>query len=218
MQFPNAFNCAKKLFTAEILQLIAAVFVGCCVVLAMAAASANQAGAGEGIVAGAAIGMAGFLFVGLILGLIGQILMLVGLWQGGKDEPNYLKKAFWFTIVMIVLSCISGAMTGTDGQQSVAASFVELLSFIASLVVFNFIVEGLGQLGQRAGSPELLAFGHKIMGWLSAAVTCVLIVTIASNFINQTVAGIAGIAALVLAVMVYIGYLVFLSRAKKALA
>ena len=155
-----------------------------------------------------------FLVPALIIGLIGEIMQLVGLWQGGKDEPTCLKKAFWVAIVMVVISAVSGSMTGANGEQTQVTNVLQIINELLSLIVINFVIEGVGRLCAQAGHSAVLDFGHRLMMWLTAALVCSIIATIASNWVGQT----AAVIGLVLIIVVYIGYLVFLSRAKKALA
>ena len=214
MQYPNLYSGVKKLFAAEILQIIGYVVLTLGLAFALTAVVADQQGAGEEIVGGALVGAVMFTLPAAIIILIGEIMLLVGLWQGGKDEPNYMKKAFWAAIIMVVLNAVVGAMTGSSGEQSMASNVISLISCILGLVVINFSVEGIGQAAASIGRGDLLQYGHKLMTLLTIALACALVTAIAVNWVGQ----VAAVVSLVLLIVVYFGYLVFLSRAKKVFA
>ena len=214
MRFPNAYAGVRKLFIAEILDIVASVLLLVAVLFGATLIAAGQNGASDEVVMGAAAGTIIFMAPGLIITLVAGIFTLIGLWDGGKDEPTYLRRAFWVSIASLVASGISGSMTSASGQQTMGASLVELVAYILDLVVINFTVEGIGTLCRRIRRPDILEFGRKLMLWLTIALGCSLIATIAANWIGVA----ASIVSSALHVAVYVGYIIFLSRAKKALA
>ena len=215
MRYPNAYAGVKKVFTSEILTLIAACLVSIAVLLAASGVVAYDSGeASKDVVGVLALGAALFALPALIIEIVSEILMLVGLYQSSKDEPNYMKKAFWAAIAMLVLSLISGFVGGADGAQSMADTIFQLLNEFLALVIMNFTIEGIGLLGQNIGRNDLLERGRRLMMWLTIAIVLSIVAALASNWVGA----IAGLIAIVLYLMVLIGYLMFLSRAKNALA
>ena len=113
MRFPNAYNGVKKIFSAEILHLVAVILMAVGLVTAViagvvgtAVGDAAELTEGEFVVTvGGIIGAVSILAVGGILALIAFILQIVGVGQAMKDE-SYFKTAFIFIFVSVIFEVI----------------------------------------------------------------------------------------------------------------
>ena len=117
MTFPNGYQGVKKLFTAEILQLICA---GCLILTGIAfliGAGAAAAGSGSGALTLDVFGMI-FLIATIVLPLIAYIISLVGLHQAAKDDENF-RIAFIFAIIGLVLTVVAGIVNAITGNQGI---------------------------------------------------------------------------------------------------
>ena len=112
MKFPNAANGVKKLFTAEILQIIAAVALAAAAImsLVMLANAANEnAGATLGFGAGTLV----FSIGGAVVSLISFILTIVGLVKASKDD-NGFKTALAFIILAVVATIVGSCFQSSN--------------------------------------------------------------------------------------------------------
>ena len=106
MRFPNASAGVKKLYTSEILSLIALIFALITAIAGFFTIGVIDAGVDGAVNAG--LGVTGvFTILTAILSLIAFILSLVGLSRAGKDEPAF-KYALYATFIGIVVSVVVG--------------------------------------------------------------------------------------------------------------
>ena len=221
MRFPNAAKGVSKIFIAEILMLIGAIvtLIGAVLVMGSSETLVESFVADELTQeAGVSLGMtyAGgsmIMLASLIVMLIGEILLLVGLWQTGKDEPIYAKKAFWFAIILIVVGIVNSCLTASGNESF--ARFAQVASDVLNILVFTFTIYGINQLAQQVNRSDIAALGNKIVWILVAVLVISLILKIISN--TGVIGGIGSIAASVLSIVMIVAYLVFLAKAKNAL-
>ncbi len=140
MRFPNAYQGVKKLFTSEILNIIAGflLFIGAIAAViagAGVASAANQdalTGTQTAAILGGGAITAVFMVGGFVISIIAYIMMIVGLNNARKDDSNF-NNAFIFVFVSLGLSVLSSFIPGTFGQ------IVGSLSFSARNTVCNNI-------------------------------------------------------------------------------
>ena len=209
MTFPNAASGVKKLFIAEILQLIGTILIAIAAVAGLGALGAavdgsDSAAAGFGI--GALIGGAG----SAVVMVIAFILSLVGLFQASKDEPTFIKYAFFISIAAIVLAVIQSFLSSSNPDiADVIGSVVQ----IASLLIFLFTIIGVGVLAQKLGCNNIYALGNKLL-WVIAIIS---IISLILNFLGGTAGDVLAIAGSILSIASYIIFLLYLSKASRML-
>ncbi|MBQ6153305.1 MAG: hypothetical protein IJJ15_06125 [Ruminococcus sp.] len=222
MRFPNAYNGVKKIFSAEILHLVAVILMAVGLVTAViagvvgtAVGDAAELTEGEFVVTvGGIIGAVSILAVGGILALIAFILQIVGVGQAMKDE-SYFKTAFIFIFVGIactVLSCIPDTVL-TD----FFISLFRTLGQISQLLVTIYIIGGIQRLASKMGNIDLERKGSTIFTLITIFYCVAIIVCIVSLFATL-LAEIFAICALVIDLVTYIIFLSYLAQAKKMLA
>ena len=216
MRFPNAAAGVKKIFTSEILSLIAGLLsviaaIGG-VVLAAAATSADNSSD-----AAAAAGLAGlgiFTVFGIgaaILLVIAFILKLVGINKAKVDEPAF-KTAMIFVLVGIVATLIGGFI-----NNDTVKSIFDIISSVASLCVTLYIIQGIKNLADQLNDGAVSAKGSKIF-MLIACIYCIRILASIISLFAPTVAGILELVGAIVSIVQYIIFLTYLSQAKKMLA
>ena len=152
MKFPHAYKGVKKLFIAEILGVIMAVLMITAAVL-VAIGLKNE----PALLAGGTVGL-----VGSIILIVMFVLQLVGLIQGGKDEP-LIKIALFFTLAAIVLSLVATILASFPDNQILAiiARICNIGVDGATVIAFLYTLLGISNLATRLGDEEMAALREK---------------------------------------------------------
>ena len=230
MRFPNAAKGVKKIFTAEVLALIAAIaalFAGVFLVVAAATASANT-DSGD-VAALGAFGLMSILGIGAaVLVIIGAIMKIVGISQAAADEDSF-KTAIICLIIGIAGSVLSGIFTNSSTVYSIG----NLISQLMSLFVTIFIISGIIKLADKLNDGVVSAKGTNLLKLITVIYALVLIANLivlilggvptAESFTDgvsavEITAAVIYLVAGVLNVVQYFMYLSYLSKAKKMLA
>lgn len=215
MKFPNAAKGISKIFTSEILALIAAIATGVATILAVV----MYASAKTNSTAGAAASGIGTLVLVLgasVLLVIALILKIVGVVQASKDEDSF-KMIIYLTIFTLIVAVVAAIFSRVTFLNNIANAVSSIGSFVTTLL----IILGIGNLGVQVGNDEVidkcssqfkLILGIGIVALL-ARFFCIFLPTIPAQGIVIALA----VVALVLNIIQYILYLSLLSKAKKML-
>ena len=215
MKFPNAAKGISKIFTSEILALIAAIATGVATILA----AVMYASAKTNSTAGAAASGIGMLVLGLgasVLLVIALILKIVGVVQTSRDEDSF-KMIIYLTIFTLIVAVVAAIFSRVTFLNNIANAVSAIGSFVTTLL----IILGIGNLGVQVGNDEVidkcssqfkLILGIGIVALL-ARFFCIFLPTVPAQGIVIALA----VVALVLNVIQYILYLSLLSKAKKML-
>ena len=215
MKFPNAAKGISKIFTSEILALIAAIATGVASILA----AVIYASAKTNSTAGAAASGIGTLVLVLgasVLLVIALILKIVGVVQTSKDEDSF-KMIIYLTIFTLIVAVVAAIFSRVTFLNNIANAVSAIGSFVTTLL----IILGIGNLGVQVGNDEVidkcssqfkLILGIGIVALL-ARFFCIFLPTIPAQGIVIALA----VVALVLNIIQYILYLIYLSKAKKML-
>ena len=210
MTLPNAYGGVKKIFIAEILQIIGTLLAVFGAFLALGAAEAYVS-TGETAALDAAATGGIFAMVGLALSILALVLNLVGLNQASKDEPDRMGKAYACAIITLILAIIAGVCQSMGWG---AYGFFNVLSSIAQLCMIIFTIMGVSEVTQNIARQDVADMGPKILTIAVIAIVASIIASIVGNVIG----GVAAVVASVLMLVAYIVFLVFLGRATSALA
>lgn len=215
MSFPNAYKGVKKLFIAEILAIISALLVLVSAVLA--AVGKNN----EPMIAAAG----GLLLATGIIFIIVFIIQLVGLHQGGKDEPQ-IKIAFMLTIFSVLLSLVATILSSINGVAVLGeiARYVRIAVDIATVIALEYTLFGIAHLAKRLGNEKMERFG-RTLAWIVCILFVISIVMdLYSGIMNsnvqewvKTTITIAGIVAGVAEFVVYLLTFIYYGKATKML-
>ena len=215
MKFPNAAKGISKIFTSEILALIAAIATGVASILA----AVMYASAKTNSTAGAAASGIGMLVLGLgasVLLVIALILQIVGVVQTSRDEDSF-KMIIYLTIFTLIVAVVAAIFSRVSFLYNIANAVSAIGGFVTTLL----IILGIGNLGVQVGNDEVidkcssqfkLILGIGIVALL-ARFFCIFLPTVPAQGIVIALA----VVALVLSIIQYILYLSLLSKAKKML-
>ena len=215
MKFPNAAKGISKIFTSEILALIAAIATGVATILAVV----MYASAKTNSTAGAAASGIGTLVLVLgasVLLVIALILKIVGVVQTSRDEDSF-KMIIYLTIFTLIVAVVAAIFSRVTFLNNIANAVSSIGSFVTTLL----IILGIGNLGVQVGNDEVidkcssqfkLILGIGIVALL-ARFFCIFLPTVPAQGIVIALA----VVALVLNIIQYILYLSLLSKAKKML-
>ncbi len=237
MNYENAKKGIGQIFTAEILQLLAAIMtvVGAIItvvgVATVAAAGIGEFGATLGGASEAdltAIGNAATLagvgtiggsvltIVGAIIAFIGFILYIVGVGNASKDEDGF-KKAMLFLVLALVCSIV-GSFTG-GVANGVLAGILTILGAVFDLLSAIYVINGIISLANKTGNSKVEAKGRFTLKLILVILIMNIIVSLIGLFVNVSaivvIAGVLNIIAAILSVVRYFVYLSLLSNAKK---
>ena len=141
MRFPNAYDGVKKIYTAEILSIVAGVLGILTAIMGVFAAAALTTGTGGGMLAGLVTGAgAGVLgFIMLILMIVAFIMNILGVSSASKDEEMFSQAMMWIIIgiVVNVASTLLGGiklLSGLLGIVSTFASFMVTYSVLKGII------------------------------------------------------------------------------------
>lgn len=215
MKFPNAAKGISKIFTSEILALIAAIATGVASILAavMYASAKNNSTAGA---AASGIGTLVLVLGASVLLVIALILKIVGVVQTSRDEDSF-KMIIYLTIFTLIVAVVAAIFSRVTFLNNIANAVSAIGSFVTTLL----IILGIGNLGVQVGNDEVidkcssqfkLILGIGIVALL-ARFFCIFLPTVPAQGIVIALA----VVALVLNIIQYILYLSLLSKAKKML-
>lgn len=216
MSYENAQKGISKVFTAQVLQIIAALcgaITGVLGVVAVAAVASESAGGA--VASGIGVVIAGIAYVVLII--IAFIMQLVGLSTAGKDSEQ-IKKAFTISIIGLIVAILFGIL------KSFTAAWVGnigdvIVAVLGLLVTYNVL---FGCAGLNSELAEKASSTWKIYMCIIILDIAIVIVSLIMGALGVTaVSAVAGtilvVADAVLEIVAYIMFIVFLNKAKNTL-
>ncbi len=215
MKFPNAAKGISKIFTSEILALIAAIATGVATILAVVMYASAKTNSTAGATA-SGIGTLVLVLGASVLLVIALILKIVGVVQTSRDEDSF-KMIIYLTIFTLIVAVVAAIFSRVTFLNNIANAVSAIGSFVTTLL----IILGIGNLGVQVGNDEVidkcssqfkLILGIGIVALL-ARFFCIFLPTVPAQGIVIALA----VVALVLNVIQYILYLSLLSKAKKML-
>lgn len=216
MRFPNAASGVKKLFTAQILGLIASVATIIGLIFLIFTAAAADANAQGGAVA-AGLGTIILMGASAVLILIGSIMTLVGIIQASKDEG-----AFKTALIAIIVNLVAAVIAGIFSSNGLVQSICQIIQNVMNLAVTLFVINGVTNLAEKMNNTEVWSKGRNLL----KVIVCIYALSLIASFISLIFGGIfmsvtAAILALIAAVLDVISYFLYLSllnKGKKMLA
>ena len=216
MRFPNAANGVKKIFTAQILGLIASVAMIIGLIFLIVTAAAADANAQGGAVA-AGIGTIILLAGAAVLVMIGSIMTLVGVIQASRDEG-----AFKTALIAIIISLVAAVIAAIFTSSGVVQSICQIIQNVMSLAATLFVINGVTNLAEKLNNTEVWSKGRNLL----KVIVCIYALSLIASFISLIFGGIfvsmtAAILSLIAAILNVISYFLYLSllnKGKKMLA
>lgn len=215
MTFPNAYKGVKKILTAEILALIAAIALVAAGVYLYLQGGENLENIPENVLGVVAV-------IGLVAGvlaLIALIIKLVGLAQANKDENS-----FTFALILTILSIIVTAADSFYLSENMKAvsQFVPIATTVLQLLSMVCIIKGIMDLAEKLDRPDMVKKGKSAI----AVIVVIAIVNILCNVagvcfqLTETMENIISLVQLVASVVTVIYliiYIAYLAKGKKML-
>ncbi len=198
MSFENAKKGIGQIFTAEILQLLAAIFAVIGTVMTITGAAAifggGVAGSDTAMVGGAIGGVVGIIMtvVGAIFALIGFILYIVGVGTAAKDEENF-KRA----LICLVLALITSLVAAFTGGIPVLSGILTILSTLFTLISAISVINGIIVLAGKVNNAAVEKKGQSTL----KLVICILVLSIVANVIALITGAVLGSATDISAAM-----------------
>ena len=210
MQFPNAAKGVKKIYTAEILELISNIALLVAAVLALVALGSLGADSAGGFLAGG-LGATVLGLGALVLGIIAFFMTLSGINAAKLDEPQF-KNALIALVVGIALQ-IAASCFSNELVKSLCGS----LGNACDLLVTIYIAKGVGALADKLSNAELSAKCQNFVKLLTGLWCVAIVLKAVGGFLKNNVATatIGGIIAIVALVVAIVAYFIFIGLLKK---
>ena len=215
MKFPNAYSGVKKIYLAEVLQILA-VIMGISLIVVLVANNVTL-GAEEINLESAPDMFAAVFGVGAaFIALIAFILNLVGVMNARKDDDNF-KMALFAILMGIVCSAVSAVFSKNEGLKR----WMETVSTLSSLFASYFVLSGIASLAGKYPDNAMMSLALKarvrLVGTFSAAVILQMIVNL-FHIPNYTVLSILCVVIPLMQLVSYMLYMMTLAKCKKMLA
>lgn len=216
MKFQNAATGVKRIFTAEILKLIAAIVTVIGIVMTIVTVAAANANSQGGTIA-AGVGTVLLIAAASILALIGGIMALVGIINASKDEG-----AFKTALILIIISLIAAVVGGIFYQNTTVQSICQIVQNLMSIFVTVFVIRGITNLAVKIGNDEVAKQGKSLLTiivvFYALSLIANILVLVFGGMFASVLGGVLAVVALVLNIIAYIVYLSLLSKGKNMLA
>ena len=218
MQFPNAAKGVKKIYTAEILDLLSNLFLLITAILAIVTAASASAESAGGAIAGG-LGFVLFGIAALVLGVIAFFMSISGINAAKLDEPLF-KNALIALIIGIVLQVVSGSSLLPDG---LVKELCGSLGYACDMLVTIYIVQGIGALAEKLANQELVAKCKSLVKLLETVWIVAVVLKAVGGVLakvgtaSEIVIAVIGAAAVVVSIVAYIIFLGLLKKGKEML-
>lgn len=219
MELQNGYSGIKKIFTGEILQLVAALLMFLSTLFAVAIVVIPAA---AGLLALAVLGVT--IISGLIA-LIGLIFYYVGVGTAAKDSSKF-KVALIFLLVGILLSIV-GTIFGVLTKLSwggLVESIVGIISSVMQLCALVFVIGGIQEFAEQKGDLKVQGMCKTYRILLLIFYILIILADVLGfvfglvNVVAAIVASAISLIASLLSIVQYFLYLALLARAKQMLA
>ena len=212
MKFENAFAGAKKMFIAEILMFVTAVFTLCFTLFAENWSADSEASSGFGVLAVFVV----FLVIGAIE-LVAYVIDLIGVIKAAKDE-DYFRGSLYLTIATLLAFIAQGYFTSGDIRNHIFALMGIVLGFGATV----YVLRGFISLSEELERPSLAKTGYVLLAILlfvnALQFAAKLLGTIFVSDANAAdIAAVFNNVASVVSIVESVIYIVYLKKVMKTL-
>ena len=214
MNYANAKKGIGQIFTAEILQLVSAIFMVIGTIITVAGTATLIAGGLDGMETAMGAGAVGGIFgvvmtvVGGILAFVGFILYIVGVGNASKDEDNF-KKAMLFLVLGLVCSLVSAFTTTVAG--GIVSVVLRILGELFQLISTILVINGISVLANKVGNSKVEQKGHFTLKLIAIIIIISIVMSLISLIPAVAVGVIAGILNIVASILSIVRYFVYLS-------
>lgn len=212
MRFPYAHKGMKKYFIGELLAILAGVLVAVAAILVVKPSDVLVATAGYMTIA------SGVLLV------VGFVIQMVGLWQGGNDEGHF-RTAFWiiiFSIVITITSTILSSVAKNWDKLSLTTSLLDIFTSVSQIFVFILVLGGIMNLASSLGREDMERRGRFIMWVIVILFVVGIVLTVIPTFLGngegvQKAIAIISVISSFVTLVTYVIYVLYLGAAVRML-
>ena len=159
MTYPNAADGVKKMFKAQLIEILGTVFLALAAIFTIMLSSSEKAGAANDADSFLAVMMIVSIVAFSGLMIVAAVMHLIGLVRAGRDERAFRTALFavFINLIFIVTGMIfSGLKNGT------VSSLMNLFSTIMDMIAFIFVIQGIRNLAIELGNDKLDRMGDNI--------------------------------------------------------
>ena len=209
MKFENAYEGVKKIYTAEILAIVAAA----CGIIAAIVGVVSLASRS----AGGLLGTGFFGIAAAVLFVVSYIMNIVGINRASKDEAAF-KNALYVVLAGIVVSIVGSFFK----EGTFMNGLFSTLNTVCNFLVTFLVCQGIINLAEKLEDAAVAEKGKKVQKlmlivWIIAIVVK-LISAILGGGAAAVVGGILGIVGSVISIVAFVLYLGLLGKGKRMLA
>ena len=216
MTFPNAANGLKKIYTAEILALVAALCTGLMLIVTAFTISSAESFNLSGVATGG-IFLLLFGFAAFVLMVLALIFELIGINSAKKDETGEKKNfaiAFICVIVSICVNFVGGALsTAVPFMSTILTTAGRLLELIATYYVLYGISDFAERLGQNGLAEKSKAMVYKLCFIYCVSILCNVLFSFLSSKLGMIISLLLSLVVLLFSIVYYILYLRIIKEA-----
>lgn len=212
--FKNAYEGVRKIYTAQIMALIATVLMLIGTVLGLTGMKTGEAtSAGEGLL----VGGGALVLIAAILMIVGAIMDILGVNRASKDED-----AFKNALIALCVGILANILISAFSSNPIVSSIGKAAATVTEMLASFFICTGIMNLAGRLGDGATQARGQSVRTlllciWAVAAVLNFLAALFVNDGTMQTILGVIAIAASLVSIVAYFLYLGLLRRARAML-
>ena len=206
MKFPNAFSGVKKLFLAELFNIISATIMFVSAVFALFVtddASPDNHAAGF-------FALIALSFVSVVFGIVAFVLQIVGANQARRDERMF-KKAIYFVIICVI--CTLAMAFGSGMFNKISAGIDE----VSTLLIHVYVIMGIFGIADQLENTAMQSRGKLTLLLITAAFAVAFVLQLVGAFMPE-IAEPLSIVSAVIEFVSYIILLIYLGAAKKMFA
>lgn len=230
MTYPNAYAGVKRILSARILYLIAAILlIGGAVFFMVSNKMITSEGVNTAVLdelmndpskAVEVVGPASIpVLLGLALFVVAFIMELVGLGKAGKDEGAF-RTGLWVAIIGLVAFIVLGVVNRTENTILTAVS--NIVAQLIGIIVAFCIVKGIMNLAVKLNKADMLPTGKVINVflaiWLIVAIITIVLPLVVPGEQMEQIAQYISLVGDLAGIIAFFMILAYLGRAKKMLA
>ncbi|MBR3494255.1 MAG: hypothetical protein IKH38_02405 [Clostridia bacterium] len=216
MRYPNAAKGIKKIYLAEILGIVAAVF-GIGILVLTAVRNVDLSAGGDALrtnmeSAGIVTQFVIYGIAAILLVLVSYFLGIAGILQASKDEESF-KRALWVELLGLALTIVIAYLQNSSPR---IASWLNIAVTVCAMTVTLLVLEGICRLAESLGRKDITALAEQSRKYLLIAylLSAVGELFVALNPGDPFYVSASGVAAFLMDIAAYVLYLRVLSRAK----
>lgn len=230
MTYPNAYAGVKRILSARILYLIAAILlIGGAVFFMVSNKMITSEGVNTAVLdelmndPSKAVEVVGPVSIPVLLGLalfvVAFIMELVGLGKAGKDEGAF-RTGLWVAIIGLVACIVLGVVNSTENTILTAVS--NIVAQLIGIIVAFCIVKGIMNLAVKLNKADMLPTGKVINVflaiWLIVAIITIVLPLVVPGEQMEQIAQYISLVGDLAGIIAFFMILAYLGRAKKMLA